>query len=186
MDALAWHTRSEDFTHCGPPSEQGATRPDLEWQPHELLLIKGLLNAMPSPAILVNPRGAVPIANERAIEYLAKQACSVELWVKRSPWESNPNDFEVKTVQISESTPWLLILFSEVEPRKTRFEELTVRWGLTSRQKEVLSYLVKGYSNAAIALHLGVKENTIEVHISAIFIKAKCHSRVDLVSTVLS
>ena len=40
---------------------------------------------------------------------------------------------------------------------------------LTERQLEVLSLLVQGISNKGICQRLGISENTVKVHVSAIF-----------------
>ena len=40
---------------------------------------------------------------------------------------------------------------------------------INERQKEILALLLKGHSNKEIALHLGLAEITIKVHVSALF-----------------
>lgn len=41
--------------------------------------------------------------------------------------------------------------------------------GLTARQLDVLSFLVQGKSNKEIARELGLSENTVKIHVAAVF-----------------
>lgn len=70
-----------------------------------------------------------------------------------------------------------------------RLEERASRavraWHLTKRQRHVLACMLRGYSNARIASELSVKERTVEAHITAIFERARCVSRAELISKVL-
>lgn len=52
---------------------------------------------------------------------------------------------------------------------------------LTSRQVEVLAELCAGRSNREIAEYLGMSENTVRVHVSAIFRELGVHSRTEAV-----
>jgi DNA-binding NarL/FixJ family response regulator len=54
-------------------------------------------------------------------------------------------------------------------PRETTSREADEGWGLTPRQHEVLELLVQGKSNRDIAEALGLSENTVKVHLVAIF-----------------
>lgn len=53
--------------------------------------------------------------------------------------------------------------------------------GLTSRQLEVLSLLCKGRSNKVIASELGLAENTVRVHVSAVLDQLGVKSRTEAV-----
>lgn len=48
---------------------------------------------------------------------------------------------------------------------------------LTTREREILSMVAKGYSNQVISEHLFVKEVTVKTHMSTIFKKLKVKSR---------
>ena len=58
----------------------------------------------------------------------------------------------------------------------------TERWGLTTREAEVLELLAEGEGNKCIARRLGVAPRTVEVHVGAILRKAKADSRARLVA----
>lgn len=52
---------------------------------------------------------------------------------------------------------------------------------LTSREIEILSYIVKGYTNRQIAHSLSISVRTVETHRSNLMDKLNLHTRVDLV-----
>jgi DNA-binding CsgD family transcriptional regulator len=56
------------------------------------------------------------------------------------------------------------------------------KWGLTSRQKDVLKSLVDGLSNGDIAERLGCTARTVEVHVTSILERADAGSRLQLVA----
>lgn len=58
------------------------------------------------------------------------------------------------------------------------------RWQLTPRQIEVVELLARGKSNSEIAGELKISERTVEVHLTAVFLRAKCKSRTELIATV--
>lgn len=59
-------------------------------------------------------------------------------------------------------------------------------WRLTTRQHEILSGVVEGRPNRAIATLFGIKERTVEAHITAIFVKAQVESRAALIGRVFT
>ena len=50
---------------------------------------------------------------------------------------------------------------------------------LTSRQQQVLDYIVKGYANKLIAYELGVSEGTVKLHVSSILRALKVTNRTE-------
>ncbi|WP_420069129.1 helix-turn-helix transcriptional regulator [Rarispira pelagica] len=50
-------------------------------------------------------------------------------------------------------------------PEEAFFED----YNFTPREKELLGYLVRGYSRKDIAEILGISENTVKVHLSSIY-----------------
>ena len=59
------------------------------------------------------------------------------------------------------------------------------REGLSEREMDVLRLLPSGSSNKAIALQLGLSENTVKSHISHIFSKLGVQSRAEAVSAAM-
>ena len=70
-------------------------------------------------------------------------------------------------------------------PRGPRAATRQQRFGLTARELEVLSCLLKGPSNRAIAQQLGLSRRTVEHHISTILQKTGAQSRRELVALAL-
>ncbi|MFM2031266.1 MAG: hypothetical protein RLZZ297_31 [Chloroflexota bacterium] len=56
---------------------------------------------------------------------------------------------------------------------------------LSAREREVLTLMVRGDGNRAIALALNVSENTIKTHVSHIFAKLQVQSRAEAVAVAL-
>ncbi len=50
---------------------------------------------------------------------------------------------------------------------------------LTSRERDVLAYLMLGYKNKAIAGELGLSGHTVQSYLSSIFSKFGVHSRTE-------
>ena len=53
-------------------------------------------------------------------------------------------------------------------------------FGLTTREREVIQKVVEGYSNAEIAKHLSLSQNTVKHHLSNIFDKVGVSTRLEL------
>ena len=60
------------------------------------------------------------------------------------------------------------------------------RWKLTARQSEVLALVARGATNSEIAGALGIKERTVEFHLSALFDKAGVDNRATLIARLLA
>jgi DNA-binding NarL/FixJ family response regulator len=56
---------------------------------------------------------------------------------------------------------------------------------LTARELEVLAHLADGLSNKAIAVRLGISDETVKFHLSAIFGKLGASNRTDAVRQAL-
>ena len=54
------------------------------------------------------------------------------------------------------------------------------RFKISPREKEVLDLICKGFSNKEIAMKLGISEQTVKNHVSALMEKSCTHSRTQL------
>lgn len=63
-----------------------------------------------------------------------------------------------------------------------RAARISRRRGLSRRQAEVLLHVAVGKTNKAIASLLGCAENTVEFHVTALFLKLQCRSRGELIA----
>lgn len=50
---------------------------------------------------------------------------------------------------------------------------------LTAREREVLAYLVRGWSGRRIAAELGISQHTVRTHVQSILTKLQVHSRLE-------
>ncbi len=57
---------------------------------------------------------------------------------------------------------------------------------LTPREAEVMSYVVKGYSNQQIADEMFITKHTVKAHISSAFSKLHVKNRWDAAMTILN
>lgn len=51
---------------------------------------------------------------------------------------------------------------------------------LTPREKQIISYLVKGLTNAEIAKEIGISPHTVKAHIASILRKMRIKNRIQL------
>ena len=65
------------------------------------------------------------------------------------------------------------------------YQDETVVEPMTSRELEVLAALADGLSNKAIAARLGISDETVKFHLSAIFGKLGASNRTDAVRQAL-
>ncbi len=67
-----------------------------------------------------------------------------------------------------------------------RFEMLAEKLEMTVREREVIGYLLQGYSNLNIATILGLSESGIKFHIRNVFGRAKVSSRTELMAMLIN
>lgn len=65
-------------------------------------------------------------------------------------------------------------------------EEFYKQHHLTKREQDILQLLLQGKDTKTMAVHLGIKNNTIKVHIQNIFKKTQVSSRMELLSKLKS
>jgi DNA-binding NarL/FixJ family response regulator len=63
--------------------------------------------------------------------------------------------------------------------------EYTPRADLSEREREVLAYAARGYSNKDIALAIGRAEETVKIHLKSIFVKLGAADRTEAVTVAL-
>ena len=105
-----------------------------------------------------------------------------------------PDDFEVvaevTTLSAARRIPEVDAYFISPEGR-LRFgpaadaDDDVAAGALTARELEVLAHLADGLSNKAIAARLGISDETVKFHLSAIFGKLGASNRTDAVRQAL-
>lgn len=63
-------------------------------------------------------------------------------------------------------------------------EELAGRYGLTKREREVVSHIARGHDRQAIASRLFISEGTVKVHTRNVYQKLGIHSKQELIEMV--
>lgn len=115
-----------------------------------------------------------PVANIICVAYYGMMV----LWPCLDLWrmsESNALDLGSRETSLGRGA---------VEALKERCDALADEYGLTRREREVFSYLGRGYSPAYIARVLFVSESTVRSHVKSIYQKLRVDSREDLISLV--
>ena len=97
-----------------------------------------------------------------------------------------PDEFEVaaEVSSLSEARRVQHVDAYLVVPAASAEEEEPVD-ALTAREREVLARLADGLSNKAIAARLGISDETVKFHLSAIFGKLQASNRTDAVRQAL-
>jgi DNA-binding CsgD family transcriptional regulator len=73
-------------------------------------------------------------------------------------------------------------MVSAEEMEQQRLTEYAHRYGLSAREQDILSFIVKGMSNAEISGALYITESTVKFHVSNIFKKTSFGSRLALIA----
>ena len=67
----------------------------------------------------------------------------------------------------------------------TRLAEYTPRVELTEREREILEYVARGYSNKDIARAIGRTDETVKIHLKSVFVKLGAADRTEAVTVAL-
>lgn len=141
------------------------------------------LEAITAPAFVVSSNGVVQHANA-----LGKGALVADRGIATKLRELAAGGAPAIDVDLTHlSAPGLpahlLVIFrslaSEVE---VKVRVASSRWRLTRREAEVLQQLTAGAANKEIAATLGCAERTVEVHVTSLFSKSRCSSRLALLA----
>ena len=145
-----------------------------------------MLARIAAPAALVDHQGRALAINESMRAWLRKRREPARRFRQILALMDEDPRLVRHTIAVDPGHDWSFVVLEPVNEEETYLvERASEQWSLTHRQREVLTLVVEGFSNVAIALRLGVRENTIEVHVSALFRRSGAASRVELVRGVL-
>ncbi|MDH3731960.1 MAG: LuxR family transcriptional regulator [Gemmatimonadota bacterium] len=65
-------------------------------------------------------------------------------------------------------------------------DRAAIRNALAPRERQVLTELLDGRTEATIARRLAISPHTVHAHIRSVYLKLRVHNRVELVRRVLS
>jgi DNA-binding CsgD family transcriptional regulator len=141
------------------------------------------LEAITSPAFVVSSKGIVEHANTLGHGALAADG-EIATKLRDCASGSAPTG-DVELAYLSApgmQTHVLVILRSLASDVERKVQVATSRWGLTPREAKVLQELTVGAANKDIAGRLGCSERTVEVHVTSVFAKSGCSSRLALIA----
>lgn len=148
--------------------------------------LEATLDHLPSAAFVLDARHRIAFANQAGRAWL-ESASDDERASLRS--RRGPDDRTFAVTQLVGPTRAYLAIRHVGAASAATASRITCavrRYGLTPREAEVLTWLVRGVTNQRIAAELGCAEATVEIHVSRILAKTDCGSRGAVVAAVLS
>jgi DNA-binding CsgD family transcriptional regulator/PAS domain-containing protein len=147
------------------------------------------LEEVPGAAWLLDGVGRVAHANAAGRAMLARDGASLRESLRTARAEgARPPAFRIMPIKVGDRVHGHLA-FAPVAPAAPRdggaVARAAARFGFTPGQTRVLERLAEGFTNAAIAAHLGLAERTVESHITGMLDRAQLASRSALLVTVL-
>jgi DNA-binding CsgD family transcriptional regulator len=180
--------RSQRSSVAAIGSRPAAGPPDLEAQWTRPAL-DSALGAILEPTVVVGRNGEILQANAPAEHLLLQDPPGVRrLLVEMASGVPGDKGWHLKPFQATaEPSGFLAILRSpSLEPETVLAGRVaSLGWKVTARQREVLTLVANGLTNAIIAETLGIKERTVEFHLSGLFDKAGVDNRATLIAKIL-
>jgi DNA-binding CsgD family transcriptional regulator len=138
--------------------------------------------------LILDDVGSVVYSNKAATQILKdRSATAIPLPTGRGPrqertiFQSDQGEYSVELQKIP--GPYKVV---SLEPRlHNSLRSRLASMGLTARQQEIASRVVRGMSNKRIADQLGLTEQTVKDHIHSIFCKLGIHHRAELAARFL-
>lgn len=170
--AVETYPTGEEFLEAYSPERPGCAILDLRMPGLSGLDVLARLAALPAapPVILLTAHADVPVAVK------AMKAGAVDILQK--PF-SPPQLLEA----VRQALGWDEQLRQDRAQRQEVAARLTT---LTPRERDVLDRVVAGKANKVIAMELGVREKTVEVHRARVMEKMQAGSLAELVRLVLT
>jgi DNA-binding CsgD family transcriptional regulator len=128
------------------------------------------LDALAVPAMLLDARGGIAHANAAGQEWLAAHS------------RDELDGFERVPVAAAGMETHHLAILRGASETLSRLALARSRWGLTSREAEVLAPVVRGETNQAIADALGCTVRAVELHMTHLMEKAGVANRAALIA----
>jgi DNA-binding CsgD family transcriptional regulator len=145
-----------------------------------------LLEAVASPAFVIDARGAVRETNAAARRLLATRDRDTRQALVDA-LAHRPTSVPVRLTRLHDrgiAVHWLAVV--DVDHIEARVSAAAQRYRLTPRETEALGWIARGATNQRIAAELGCSERTVELHVTHILVKADVGSRTALVAALLA
>lgn len=162
-------------------------RYEAHWEEGRLarLALPAVLDAVPTPALLLDARGNVRAANAAGRAWAAEDRRARRQWLCDAVSGRNPAASLTRIETSGLPNLWLFTIRGGTPSFDERVHAAATRWCLTRRQRQVLPLLARGAPNKSIATELGCSTGTIELHVSAILAKAQLGSRTEAIAAIL-
>ena len=145
---------------------------------------------IPQATFVVGRGGEILHANAPGEQLLARERVDIQRSLVQAV-RGEPHDHAWRLTALGDALrpPGFIAVLDPASPRSGGAEGLRPgagRWNLTARQAEVLELVARGATNAEVADALGIKERTVEFHLSALFDKAGVDNRATLIARLLA
>lgn len=139
------------------------------------------LDAIPSPAFVLTPAGALAQSNAAGRQWLERDPAR-ERGLCAAVRGRPPAEFLV--TRVAGGGGVFLLVHRDLAARGGggRAGAAADAWRFTPRERDILASLLEGRSNRAIAAALAIAERTVEAHLTSMFEKAAVQSRAELVA----
>lgn len=152
---------------------------------HELCaILRVALDAIPSPAFVLTSAGALLESNKAGRQWLDRDP-SRSSGLREAARGRPPR--ELLVTHVTTGGGGFLLVHQDLALRggSSRLGATALAWKFTPREREILTLLLEGRSNRAIAASLAIAERTVETHLTSMFRKAGVESRAELVARTL-
>jgi DNA-binding CsgD family transcriptional regulator len=148
-----------------------------------LSALPAVLEAAGTPALVLSGSGAVVLANTSARSLLERGRGDLLALLRAELAGTGPGRFAITQLAVPGCPSYLLAVLrpapEDLGPRAAAF---AARYGLTARQAAVVGLVSRGLANKTIAAHLRCAESTVEMHLTAAFVRTQVESRAALVA----
>jgi DNA-binding CsgD family transcriptional regulator len=152
-------------------------------------VVEETLESIAGPAFLVDRAGAIHEANAAGRHVLANDPVTVGASLTAAVAASLPTREWSLAPLSGDGGPALLLAVLRTRPSESPtampHEVARAQWKLTGRQTQVLELVARGLTNSLVAEVLGIREGTVEYHLTALFDKAGVCNRTALIGRLL-
>lgn len=149
------------------------------------------LSMIHQPVFVIDGGGRILYANAKGDDLLARKDAAVRgslveavrAGVRAEGWRL------ISVGNPANHAGFIAVLEPQANSSNGRARHLSAavrQWDLTARQAQVVDLVARGATNATVAEALGIKERTVEFHLSAILDKAGVDNRATLIARLLA
>jgi DNA-binding CsgD family transcriptional regulator len=144
--------------------------------------LDGALGLLTAPAFVVRSNGSVEYANAAGTSVLDRSKTEVLDRLRLAITGSEGGCDVARLSSDGHRDVFLVVLRDEGAEFEQRLAYVAHMWGATTRETDVLRWVVLGDSNKEIALRLRCHEGNIERHVTSLLRKARCDGRSRMVA----